>query len=266
LKTAETPSPTTTKEADLMSIPKKLADADHPLVRETARRLIRNRETPRDKLRAMFYYVRDEIHFGYPKHGDIVTASETIRLGYGQCNNKANLLVALARAACLNVRIHFSSINKEIQRGIFPKWVFERFPDELSHSWVEVEIDGRWRRIDSFINDIDYYQAGKRALRERGWKTGYSISCESGESNPEFNIDEEKFVQMDAVTGDHGVYEDPADYYRSPRYLNRPGMLTLLIYRLAVSLANKKVKRMRKDCLSGLCAGPVQGEATAQPT
>ena len=249
-----------------MLMPKKLADADHPLVRETSRRLTRNRETPRDKLRAMFHYVRDEIHFGYPKNGDIVTASETIRLGYGQCNTKATLLVALARAAGLNVRTHFSSINKEIQRGIFPKWVFERFPDELSHAWVEVEIDGRWRRIDSFINDIDYYQAATRALRERGWRTGYSVSCESGESDPAFNIDEERFVQMDAVTGDHGTYEEPADYYRSSKYLNRPGALKLLIYRLTARLANNKVDRMRRDCLSGLCAGPVKTEATGQPT
>lgn len=248
-----------------MRIPKKLADHDHSLVRETARRLTHNLETPRDKLRALFYYVRDEIHFGYPQNGDIVAASETIRLGYGQCNTKATLLVALARAAGLSARTHWSSINKKIQRGIFPKWVFERFPDELSHSWVEVEIDGRWRRIDSFINDLDYYQAGKRALRERGWKTGYSISCESGESDAEFNIDEERFVQMDAVTSDHGIYDEPADYYRSPRYLNRPGALTLLIYRLAAHLANNKVKRMRNECLSGLCAGRVQTEATGEP-
>jgi hypothetical protein len=252
------------KEANSMRIPAKLADDDHPLVRETARRLIQNRETPREKLRALFYFVRDDIRFGYPKNGDIVKASETIHLGFGQCNNKATLLVALARAADFNARIHFSTINKDIQKGVFPGWVFKRMPDELSHSWVEVEVEARWRRIDSFINDVDFYRAGRAALRERGWKTGFSISCESSESDPEFNIDEERFVQMDAVTGDHGIYDEPADYYRSPGYLNRPGALTLLMYRLVVSLANRKVKRMRKECRTGLCVSSVQAVMTGE--
>jgi len=244
-----------------MMIPEKLADDDHPLVRETARRLTRNRQTSRAKLRALFYFVRDDIRFGYPNNGDIVPASETIRLGVGQCNTKATLLIALARAAGLRARAHFSTIDKEIQKGIFPGWAFARMPDELSHSWVEVELDGRWRRVDSFINDADFYNAGKRALKERGWMTGFSISCENGESDPEFNIDEERFVQMGAVTGDHGTYEDPADYYRSSWYLNRPGVLTLLIYSLVIVFANRRVERMRRSCRAGLCCPEAEVEA-----
>lgn len=157
-----------------------------------------------------------------------------------------------------------SAGDKDIQKGVFPGWVFKRMPDELSHSWVEVEIEARWRRIDSFINDVDFYRAGRAALRERGWRTGFSISCESGESDPEFNIDEERFVQMDAVTGDHGIYDEPADYYRSPKYLNRPGALTILVYLLIVSLANRKVKRMRKECRTGLCVSSVQAVTTGE--
>lgn len=249
-----------------MKIPRVLADDTHPLVRDTARRLTRDRETPRDKLRALFEFVRDEIRFGYPNDGDIVRASETIRLGLGQCNNKATLLVALARAAGFRSRIHFSTIDKKIQKGIFPDWVFARFPDELSHSWVEVEVEGRWRRIDSFINDIDFYNAGRRALRQRGWKTGFSISCENGESDPGFNIDDERFVQMDAVTGDHGTFDDPADYYRGPRYLNRPGPLTLIIYRLVVRFANRKVAEMRSSSRVGCCVASATGAAAGEAT
>jgi len=264
MTTAVMPASKNAAEVDPMRIPEILADDDHTLVRETAQRLVRGRETARDKLRALFYYVRDEIRFGYPMQADLVTASETIRLGYGYCNTKATLLVALARAAGLRARIHFSTIDKEIQKGMFPQWVFKRFPDELSHSWVEVEIDGRWRRIDSFINDIDFYRAGRSALRERGWKTGFSISCANGDSDPELNIDQERFVQMDAVTDDHGIYDEPADYYRSPRYRNRPNALTLLLYRLVVSLANRKVERMRRHYLAGVCDAPAQMHAVGE--
>jgi len=249
-----------------MRIPTSLADSDHPLVRETAETLIGGLTTPREKLRALFYYVRDEIRFGFPKNGDIVKASETIELGYGQCNTKAALLIALARAAGLEARVHFSTIDKSIQRGIFPAWAFRRLPAEFSHPWVEVKIEGRWRRIDSFINDEAFYRAGRAALRERGWKTGFSISCESGESDPEFNLDEEKFVQMDAVTGDHGTFADPADYYRGPMYLNRPGPLTLLMYRLLVGLINRRVEGLRKSYQDpGLCGCPSGVEPTIEP-
>jgi len=249
-----------------MRIPIRLADSDHPLVRETARRLTRDLTTPREKLRALFYFVRDEIRFGFPKEGDIVKASETIELGYGQCNTKAALLIALARAVGLEARVHFSTIDKSIQKGVFPQWAFRRLPDELSHPWVEVKIEGRWRRIDSFINDRAFYRAGRAALRERGWKTGFSISCESGESDPEFNIDEERFVQMDAVTGDHGTFDDPADYYRVSMYLNRPGPLTLLMYRMLVGSINRRVEGLRKGCQdSGLCGSPARAEPDPGP-
>lgn len=52
---------------------------------------------------------------GIPPSGKLVKVSETIELGYGQCNTKAALLVALAKAVDLNVRLHFSTISKEIQ-------------------------------------------------------------------------------------------------------------------------------------------------------
>ena len=68
---------------------------------------------------------------------------------------------------------------------------------------------------------------------------------------------------MDAVTGDHGIYDEPADYFRSPRYLNRPGTLTLLAYRLFVGVANRKVSEMRKQWPSGTCAAPAPGDATS---
>jgi len=58
-----------------MSIPTKLADDDHPIIRETARRLTQNQESSRDRLRSLCKFVRDDILFGYPAKGDIVKAS-----------------------------------------------------------------------------------------------------------------------------------------------------------------------------------------------
>lgn len=43
-----------------------LADFNDPLVRETAARLTDDLPDIRAKLEALFYYVRDDIEFGFP--------------------------------------------------------------------------------------------------------------------------------------------------------------------------------------------------------
>ena len=105
--------------------------------------------------------------------------------------------------------------------------MFRLVPDKLSHSWIEVQVDDRWRRIDSYINDLDFYQAGKQELNKKGWDTGFSIACSGGESSIGLNLDEEAFVQMDAVVEDQGVWEHPAEYYATEHYRNRPSAVKL---------------------------------------
>jgi hypothetical protein len=229
-----------------MNPDQKLADYDNPLVRETAGRLIGNAATAREKLARLFYYVRDDIKFAFPQEGDLVKASSTIRLGKGQCNTKSTLFVALCKAAAIPSRIHFSLIQKEIQRGLFTGLAYKLMPPLISHSWAEVEIEGKWRRIDSYINDEAFYLAAKSALQKKQWDTGYSVSCPDGACSCDFNLDQEAFVQMGAVVLDHGVWDDPADYYATDHYQNRPGTLKLLLYRFLIGRINKRVESMRR--------------------
>jgi hypothetical protein len=226
----------------------RLADDDHPLVRNTAERLTRGEASPRGKLEKLFYFVRDEIRFGFPQDGDLVKASETIGLGMGQCNTKGALFLALCRAAGIPARIHFSLIKKKIQRGLFTGIGYLLMPPLISHSWLEVMIDGKWRRLDSYINDMAFYMAAKKALKKRGWDTGYSISCSSGASSADFHIEDEKFVQMDAVVADQGVWDDPSDYYRTDNYRNRPDPVKMFFYRVMIKRVNGRVARMRATC------------------
>ena len=225
-----------------------LADHQHPTVVSKVAELVGDAKTDREKLERFFYYVRDQIQFAFPKEGDLVKASQTIETGQGQCNTKGTLLLALCKAAGLPARIHFSLIKKEIQRGLFTGLGYRLMPDAISHSWVEVEIEGEWRRLDSFINDEPFYRAAKHQLQLDGWHTGYSVSCASGSSSADFNIDEEQFVQMDAVVDDHGTWDDPADYYASDLYENRPGFLKLLVYALMLGRVNRRVERLRSRC------------------
>lgn len=222
-----------------------LADSDHPVTQATARRLTAGAKTDREKLERLFTFVRDEIAFGFPKEGDLVPASETIQTGIGQCNTKAALLLALCRASGITARIHFSLISKDIQRGFFSGIAYWLLPKNISHSWIEVEMEGTWRQIDSFINDMPLHKAAEDELARRGWNVGFSLALVKGHANPDFSIDKEAFAQMAAVTGDHGIWDDPSDYFASPLYRNRPGFLRMLAYRLMIGCVNRNVKTLR---------------------
>jgi len=223
----------------------KLADPNHPLVMQTATRLTGSATTNREKLARIFQFVRDQIQFGFPARGDFVPAYETIETGYGQCNTKATLFLALCRAAGIPARIHFSLISRDIQKGYFTGLAFRLMPKTISHSWIEVEIDGQWRRIDSFINDIALHKAAKQELAQRGWTVGYSLALSNGYASANLNVDTEAFSQMAAVTNDHGVWREPDDYYRSSLYRNHPGPLRRWLYRLVIGTVNRRVKRLR---------------------
>ena len=222
-----------------------LADYDNPTVKNKALILTKCHKTTEDKIAAIFYYVRDDIKFQFPDEGDFVQASQTIKYGYGQCNNKTILYLALCRAIGIEARTHFSLIDKSIQRGLIKGLFYWIIPQKISHCWLEVKLNNNWFPIDSYINDTEYYIVAKKKLRERGWNTGYSIACSKNESSIELDFDNEQFVQMDAVTDDHGVYDDPVDYYKSPNYKNRPNAVTLFIYKIFIKGVNDRVKKMR---------------------
>ena len=233
-----------------------LADYSHPLVRAKAQELTAGETTVRGKLEKLFFYVRDGIAFGFPPDGDLVKASATIELGYGQCNTKGTLYLALCKALGIRARQHFSLIRKGIQRGLFPGWFYRLMPEGISHSWLEVEVNGTWRRLDAYINDQAFYLGGKQALREKNWTTGYSVSCSKNASSSDFDLEREKFVQMDAVVEDQGVWQEPAEYYSTDLYKNRPNALKLFLYRLVIAGVNRRVAETRNRCNTGLCGHP----------
>ena len=225
----------------------KLADYDHPTIKKLAARLTRPETTPRGKLDRIFHYVRDDIRFGFPMNGDFVKASETIQLGYGQCNTKATLLLALCKAAGIPARIHFSLITKDIQKGFFRGLAYWLMPKEISHSWIEVEIEDQWRRIDTFINDKTLFDAAKAKIKRLGWSVGYSVALEDGEASADLDLDDAVYQQMAAVTDDHGTWDDPSAYYESEKYRNRPDGVRMWFYRHLIGGINRRVEAVRRE-------------------
>ena len=66
-----------------------------------------------DKIGAAYAFVQNEINFGYNR-ADNIPASQVLEDGYGQCNTKGTLLMALLRALnipCPSTRLHHQKIT-----------------------------------------------------------------------------------------------------------------------------------------------------------
>lgn len=221
-------------------------DSDHPTVQRIAKQIKQSARTEDDIIEAIFLYVRDNILFGFHQEVDHLSASEIIERGSGQCNNKSIVFMALCRALDIPAKLIFSDIDRSIHRGFIPSWAYRLFPKSLSHSWVEVRINDQWHRIDGFINDETLFHAGRTALVEHGWSCGFSVA-EPSKANVEFSLDTENFVQMGAVTTTHGSYSDPADYFDSPLYQNKPRGLRKLIAGYVLSVMDRRVRELRTN-------------------
>lgn len=225
---------------------KSLSNSSHPLVQSTAKRLTKDVSEDRDKFARIFYYVRDDIVFGFPPEGDFVTASQTIQRSYGQCNTKGTLMLALCQAVGIPARLHFSRISKEIQHGFFMGLFYALMPKEITHSWLEVELAGKWVLVDTYINDLELHNAAVRKLNSVGWDTGFSVSRVVDEPSAELSLNNNRYSQMGAVVGDDGTWDEPAEFYNQPGYLNRPSVIKQLLYRLYLPVVNRRIRLLRQ--------------------
>ncbi len=227
-----------------MDIVRRLSNSEHPLVQGKAKELGQGKETALEILESFFYYLRDEIKFGFPPVWDVVTASQTIEYGMGYCNTKATLLRALCQVVGIPTRIHCGLIDLNIMRGIFPDFAFPFLPAAGSHSWTEVQINDQWKPIDTYINDKLMYEGALKLLKVTGKPIGYSISFLNGQSSCEFNFGDKGFVHMGAVIEDHGSWDDLSDYFATDRYV-KSTRFQKLAFRLLTPLVNQNIERVR---------------------
>jgi hypothetical protein len=231
-----------------MSTPSCLSDFNDPVVKNKAADLTLGKESPLEKIESIFYFVRDGIKFGFTPKWDEVKASEVLRYGLGYCNTKATLFVALCRACGVSARVHFGLIDIRIMHGILPAFAFPLMPKVGGHSWTEVEVEGQWQPIDSYINDERFYHYAVERLKLSGLPMGYSVSFIQGKSCCEFNFGEKGFVHMGAVIEDHSTWDDPAEYFHSVKY-PRFNAVQMMGYPLLARLSNRNIEGIRKAAI-----------------
>ena len=168
----------------------------------------------KEKILSIYNFVRDEIGFGFNTQ-DTLSASTILPEGYGQCNTKAILFMALLRGVGVPCRLHGFTVDKNLQAGIMVGKVFDALPDEIMHTWTEVYFEGRWFTMEGLILDVPYLTGlQKQFVDKTGDFSGYGVAS-SSLRDPQIYWygDNDTYIQREGIVQDFGVFDDPDSFF-----------------------------------------------------
>jgi len=199
-----------------------------------------------DVIGEIYNYVRDEVRFGY-NADDRLSASQVLKDGYGQCNTKGTLLIALLRALGVSTRFHGFTIFNELQRGAIPNYLFFFAPTRIIHSWVEVYQNGRWLNLEGYIIDQAYLKQIQHSFanQSEGF-SGFGIATKCLAAPDIDWKGEDTYIQSEGIADDFGEYTQPDDFYSS-HGSNLSGVKKVLFRYVLRHLMNLNVNKIRSN-------------------
>lgn len=196
-----------------------------------------------NQIGAIYDFVRNEIAFGYNR-SDNISAAEILADGFGQCNTKGTLLMALLRAVRVRCRLHGFTIHKELQRGVVPELVYPVAPDEIIHSWVEVETENGWANLEGFILDSEFLAALQSTFSDITSLCGYGAGTDCLMAPPVEWTGGDTYIQKTGIVQDFGTFDTPDNFYANHR--QSFSFVKGLLYRHVVRhWMNARVRRIR---------------------
>ncbi len=211
-------------------------------------KLLRERKWENDdaynRIRKIYNYVRDEILFGY-NVDDSIPASKVLDDGYGQCNTKGTLFMALLRGVEIPCRVHGFTINKELQKGAMTGIVYRSAPENIFHSWVEVYLEGVWYELEAFILDKEYLSKLQKINSFcKGNFCGYGVAVKDFR-NPVIDFERNNtYIQSEGIVQDFGVYDCPDDLLKE--HHQEISALKAFLYRnFGRHLMNRNIRKIR---------------------
>lgn len=197
-----------------------------------------------DRIKSIYNFVRDQIKFGYNKADDI-PASQILKNGYGQCNTKATLLMALLRAVGIPNRIHGFTIDKALQKGAITGVWYKLSPQNILHSWVEVLVNGQWFFMEGVILDKQYLS--KLQQEKPDCKTtfcGFGVYTDNFQS-PEIDWNlNHTFIQDKGINQDFGVFDTPDEFYK--KHQQKLNVFKRFVFQYIVRhIMNSNVEKIR---------------------
>jgi len=197
-----------------------------------------------DCLKAIYLFVRDDIAFGY-NIDDNIPASKVLEDGYGQCNTKGTLFMALLRACEIPCRIHGFTIDKKLQKGVMSGFVYNNAPQNIFHSWVEVYFENRWYELEAFILDQAYLsKLQKQFANCTGSFCGYGVAVKDFR-HPTIDFNRNNtYIQSEGITQDFGVWDSPDELLKN-HHQEVSGIKAFAYRHLGRHLMNFTVKKIR---------------------
>jgi len=222
----------------------QLLDYNHPTIHQLIKIRKWAEKDEFEKIKQIYSFVKDEIVFGYNSK-DEFKASEILEQGYGQCNTKATLLMALLRGVGIPTRIHGFLIDKTMQKGALVGLTYLLAPAKVSHTWVEVYYNGNWVALEGVIPDEKFYNAVKDKLQKRdNGYYGYAIAVKDKCEDNFCFVGNDTYSQSLAITDDVGIYDSPEFFFK--KYNNTPTPLKKFIYgKILSKMMNKRLKKIR---------------------
>jgi transglutaminase-like putative cysteine protease len=197
-----------------------------------------------DRIGAVYRFVRDEIPFGYNASDDL-PASRVLADGYGQCNTKTNLLMALLRGVGVPCRFHGATIHKALQKGVVTGFAYAVAPRSILHGYAEVLYDGVWRSLEGVILDANYLSALRVRFPSRsGAFLGYGVGTTSlCAPNNEWR-GQDTDVQQTGISADYGVFDSPDAFY-AKHGTNLSGLRAWMFRVWVRAVLNRRVQAIR---------------------
>ena len=198
-----------------------------------------------DKIGAIYDFVQNEIPLGYNKR-DNLTATQVLKAGYGQCNTKATLLMALLRAVGIPCRLHGTKVTKVFQRSLMPKIMAKLAPPYIVHTWTEVFYNGEWLSLEGVITDKAYISGLQKLFPDyKGKFFNYAVAVKDFGN---LQIDwkgENTTVQQQAVAEDLGIFDTPDEFFAVFKQEYR-GIKKFLYENIGRKIMTRKVAKIRR--------------------
>lgn len=198
-----------------------------------------------ERIARIYDFVQNEILFGYNEADDI-SASKVYEDGYGQCNTKGTLLMALLRKCGIPCRFHAFTIDKKLQKGAISGLAYTLTPRNIVHSWVEIWFENKWVNLEGFILDRAYLESVQERFSTAGGAfCGYAIATQDLRNPPIQWKGADTYIQKDGINRDYGIFDAPDDFYEQYG-ANLKGIKRILFKYVVRKWMNNNVSRIRK--------------------
>jgi hypothetical protein len=199
-----------------------------------------------EKILGIYNFIRDDIQFGY-NIDDNIPASMVLQDGYGQCNTKGILFMALLRTVNIPCRIHGFTIDKKLQKGALKGIYYILSPKEIVHSWVEIFYDSKWLNIEGFILDRKYLgQLQEKFSNCSGSFCGYGVAT-TDFKNPQIYWNKNNtYIQKEGIVKDFGIFNNPDELFA--KHSQALSVLKKYLYKNFIrNLMNKNIESIRES-------------------